>query len=301
MSGGGVAVVGTGLIGGSVGLAAAAAGFRVRGWDPDPAAVAAALAVGALHQGAETLAGLLSSLRADDVLVLAAPPEATLALLASTELRASAAGLVLDTASVKAGVAAAGAGLARFVPSHPIAGSERSGAAAARADLFAGRVWTLDAAADPSARAAAGDFVRRLGAEPLEIDAREHDALLAFTSHLPQLLAVALGEDLAARLADPRVRALCGTGMQSMTRLGASAWSMWRGIVAENSGPLAQELRNFAAILATFADEVEAADGHGVERRFRRAATGAASLDRDGTGRSAVEARKKATHVTLED
>ena len=131
--------------------------------------------------------------RACDVLVLAMPLDGILALVRDFVAAPPAAALTLDVASVKVPVAEAARGLEGFVATHPIAGSERSGPSAARADLFDGRTWTIDAAAAPDAARRRRGFVRELGARPIAIGNAEHDREIALASHLPQVLSVALG------------------------------------------------------------------------------------------------------------
>jgi prephenate dehydrogenase len=278
-----LAILGTGLIGASVGLAARAAGWRVTGYDRDAATAAEARERGALDavaaDPAEAVAGAT-------VVVVAAPVAATLALLAAFPA-APQAELVIDTASVKAPVAAAGAAVRNFVATHPLAGSERSGPGAARADLFVGRAWAVVPPADPALEAAAFAFVRMLGARPFRVAAARHDALVAATSHLPQMIATALGERLAARLEEPDLASLCGPGMRSSLRLAGSPWSTWDDILATNASAIAQEVRAFADVLRSVADDVERGDREGLARRFGAAAAAHARLSaNDGSSES---------------
>jgi prephenate dehydrogenase len=262
-----VGIVGTGLIGASVGLASKAAGFLTTGFDPNPKHAAEARAIGAVD-------GLLGSagevLAQTDIVVIAAPLLATLGLLESFPA-ASPARLVMDVASVKVPVMSAAASLGNFVGGHPIAGSERSGPAAARADLFAGRPWALVSPRLDAPLELAQTFVSALGARPLPIDAERHDAVLAFTSHLPQLIATALGVGLARRLDDPAVPDLCGPGIRSMTRLAASAWDVWSGVLEANAAALTQEVRDFTEILRGVAEALESGDSQVLADQFAAA------------------------------
>lgn len=269
-------IFGTGLIGASIGLRARHAGYRVTGWDADPAHLATALERGALDAAASDV----DSLTADaDTLVLAAPLPATIELLKRLGERPPRATLVLDVASVKAPVALAGAGLPAFVPTHPIAGSERSGPENAAADLFVGRVWTLDPAAAPAALARAAAFILEMGARPVPVPSDAHDRIAALTSHLPQILAVVLGSHAAERLNDEDVLALCGTGIRSMLRLGGSSWPMWAGVLEANAVALAQEVRTLSAILSGVADALEAGHPESLEPRFAAAAAAIGRLN----------------------
>jgi len=275
-------IVGTGLIGASIGLRARRAGYRVTGWDADPGHLATALERGALDAAASDAAALAAEA---DTLVLAMPLPATIDLLRRLAERPPRATLVLDVASVKTPIAQAGAGLAAFVPTHPIAGSERSGPEAARAELFEGRVWTFDPAAAPAALARATAFILEMGARPLPVPPDVHDRIAALTSHLPQILAVALGSHAAERLNDEDVLALCGTGISSMLRLGASSWPMWAGVLEANASALAQEVRTLSAILSEVADALDTGHPESLEQRFAAAATAIGRLQNAATPR----------------
>ncbi len=271
-------IAGVGLIGASIGLRAAELGWEVAGWDVDPANLRLARERGAV---ADTRASLAELARWSGVLVLAAPLGAILAALGTLRERApelDPALAIYDVASVKVPVAQAARGLPGFVGTHPIAGSERNGPAAARADLFAGRVWTYDAAAAPAAQARAREFIAAMGARPEPVDGAEHDRIVALTSHLPQLVSVALGSQLAPALARAGVAELCGTGMASMLRLARSSWPVWHAILAANALPVAQEVRRLTDILSVFAAALEAGTPESLEIPFGRAAAAAASL-----------------------
>jgi prephenate dehydrogenase len=273
-------IVGTGLIGASIGLRARRAGYLVTGWDADAGHLATALERGALDAAAD---GLTSLAREAETLVLATPLPATIELLKALVERPPRATLVLDVASLKAPVARAGAGLAAFVPTHPIAGSERSGPQTANADLFEGRAWTFDPAAAPAALARATAFILEMGARPVPVPPDVHDRIAALTSHLPQILAVALGSHAAERLSDEDVLELCGTGIRSMLRLGGSSWPMWAGILEANATALAQEVRALSAILSGVADALEAGHAESLERRFAAAAAAIGRLNENAS------------------
>ena len=268
-----VAIVGTGMIGASVGLAARRAGMHVVGWDVDGDALAGARGLGALDEAAASLADACA---AAETIVIAAPLRATLTLLGA--LPPTTAGLVIDVASVKAPVIAAACAIPAFVATHPLAGSERAGPASARADLFDGRVWAYVPPADPRLEERVRALVALLGGRPLPIGAERHDALVGFTSHLPQVASTALGALLARRLEEPALLDLCGTGMASMTRLAGSAWTVWDGILDANAAAVAQEVRAFAGILRSVADAVEARDSRTLREHFAEGAAAAAAL-----------------------
>lgn len=289
-----VGIAGVGLIGGSIGLRASAAGLVVHGWDPVGHHLAAARARGALAQTAGSFAALAE---VADILVLAAPLETTLAQLAQLVAIPPRASLAIDVASVKVPVSAAGAELGVFVATHPIAGSERSGPQAARADLFEGRIWTYDAQAGADATRRARDFIALMGADPRPIDSAEHDRIVALTSHLPQLLSVVLGAQLGGRLDEPDVVALCGTGIRSMLRLGASSWAVWQAVLAANRFPVAQEVRTLAGVLLSAAEALETGKTDGLARDF---AASAAAVARLGANAAAAGSVKKPNKVSDE-
>ncbi len=264
-----------GLIGTSIALRATALGWRVTGWDADPGHVHLARERGAL----EHAAGSLREAVADaDVVVLAAPLDATLAQLAELAGEPPRAELVIDVASLQVPVSRAGATLETFVATHPIAGSERSGPAAGDPDLFGGRTWTYDAGARVDARARAVAFIAAMGARPLGIANDEHDRLVALTSHLPQLVSVALGVALAERIDDPHARDVCGTGMVSLLRLARSSWRMWEPVFALNAVSIAQEVRRMVGILSEAADALENGSPEALARDFDVAAAAVARL-----------------------
>jgi len=273
-------IAGVGLIGASIGLRAAAAGADVVGWDPDPAHLVVARAHGAIGRDVPDFATLASEV---DTLVLAAPLDATLDLLHALGKDPPRASLVLDVASVKATVADAGRGLRAFIATHPIAGSERSGPGAADAMLFVDRVWTYDTAASPDLAARARAFIASMGARPMAIDSHEHDRIVALTSHLPQVVAVALGARLGEHVDEPGVAALCGTGMASMLRLGSSGWHVWRAILAANGRPVAQEVRALANVLFSLAENLDADRLDELGTIFAASADAVARLGANGT------------------
>jgi|GEM_PF-2259396 len=204
-----IGILGTGLIGSSIGLRSRARGDRVLGWDRAPDSAAQALARGALDAVAADETALVAEA---DVIVLATPLAATLASLERLASRPPRASLIIDVASVKGPVHSAGARIEAFVATHPIAGSERSGPVAARADLFEGHAWTYDPDATPSATERARTFIAAMGSRPVPIPSALHDRIAALTSHLPQLLAVALAGRLAARLEQDGVLELLRNG-----------------------------------------------------------------------------------------
>jgi prephenate dehydrogenase len=128
-----------------------------------------------------------------------------------------------------------------------------------------------------------------MGAQPYPIASDEHDRVVALTSHLPQLLSVALGSLLAPRLADEEVLALCGSGMRSMLRLGASSWPMWQAILAANGRAVAREVRSLQAALGEVADALEADRFASLAATFGEAASAVARLGANDVPASVVD------------
>ena len=236
-----LAIVGTGLIGASVGLAAKRAGAHVVGWDPDAAALAAAVERGAVDEAA---ASLEQALRGAELAVVAAPigalPEQVKAVLAvSTEETT-----VTDVGSTKAGIVAA-AGSSRFVGGHPIAGSEARGAENASASLFEGATWFLTATAetDPARQRLVHGFVSELGAVPRPISAAAHDELVALTSHVPHVLAnVVVNQAGATRVEGHEPLATAGGSLRDMTRIAGANPRIWVDILRDNSDAVREAL-----------------------------------------------------------
>ena len=252
-----VIVVGTGLIGTSVALALRPRGVTVWLADSDPAAARLAADIGA----GTVLPGDVPDGPPPggpaDVAVLAVPPQA----VAPTLARAQAAGLArwyTDVASVKSlpvrQARAAGCDMASFVPGHPLSGRERSGPAAARADLFLGRPWVIcpDPPAPAAGLAAIEALARICGAEPVQVSAAEHDRWVALVSHAPHVLSAAM----AARLAEASDGALflAGQGLRDVTRIAAGDTGLWTQILAANAAPVADVLAAVAADLAAVAE-----------------------------------------------
>ena len=273
-----IAVVGLGMIGGSVLAAGRARGLfgRATGADTDPAACRAAVSAGLVAEASPDVA---DAVRGADLLVLATPVEAMADAARAALPHLAAGAVVTDVGSVKgpviAGVSepAAAAGVP-FVPAHPIAGTERSGLAAASADLFAGRlaVVTPLSGTDEAAVARVTELWRLLGATVLRMEPEAHDAAFAAVSHLPHLVVYALLATLAEdpTLADAAQR-LSGGGLRDTTRIGASSPALWRGICLANRRHLIAALDAFSAQVARLRAGLSAGDGDLVERTFASA------------------------------
>lgn len=251
-----IAVIGLGLMGGSLARALDRQGARVLGYDHDWAPLAAALRERVVH---EELDAGLSGVETADVVVIALPVDATSELLARLAPRLGRARLVMDVASTKRTIVAAAeaAGLGpRYVGAHPLTGSHRSGWGASRASLFEdARVFLCPAAStSPETLRLAESFWRVVRAGTEVIDAATHDVEMAWRSHLPHLVSTALAVTL--REAGVRRSAL-GPGGRDMTRLAGGSTAMWSAIIDDNSAAIVRavtacehQLRVFREALA---------------------------------------------------
>ena len=236
-----VRVVGTGLIGTSIGLALTRTGAVVSLEDPSTTACALARDLGAGVLAAEVR-------QSPALVVVAAPPDAVAAAVVR-ELATWPEAVVTDVASVKLAVldqvTALGGDLRRYVGSHPMAGRERSGAIAAQADLFEGRSWVVapGPAAGEAAVAAVLDLAVAVGAAPIRMTPADHDAAVAAVSHVPQIAASLVAARLR-ELPDSAV-ALAGQGIRDVTRIAASDPMMWTQILAGNAPALGRCWRSW--------------------------------------------------------
>ena len=278
-----VAIVGVGLIGGSIGLAIRRRLPRVRVVGIDrPAVLRAARRRGAVQEGAASLA---AGLAGADLVVLALPVDAALRVLPRVARLAGPGTLITDVGSTKDPIVRAARRLgvaSRFVGGHPMAGSERSGIGNAEASIFRGSPWILcpaqarrrGAGEDPAVRRLAG-LVERLGARPARLEARLHDAVMARLSHLPQLISVALVNAAAASPAG-RFLELSGPAFSQMSRLAASPPALWDGILKSNRRAALRALREFIRELRRLGADL----GRGLSPHFRRAARTRARMAR---------------------
>ena len=249
-----VAVIGTGLIGTSAALALRRLGTDVWLWDRDPAAAALAADL-----GAGRVLSSLDSLESPADLALIAVPPADVAAVLGTAQRAALADCFTDVASVKALPLAqardAGCDISRYVPGHPLAGRERSGPAAARADLFLGRAWALCPAAETSGEAMgkATALVRACGAELVVTDAVTHDRWVALVSHAPHVVAAAMAARLAPESVPAEALSLAGQGLRDATRIAVGDVDLWTQILTGNAAPVTAVLADVAASLTDVA------------------------------------------------
>ncbi len=240
-----IGIVGTGLIGASIGMAVREGGGHVTGWDPSAQNLATALERGAVDQVGADLVDAVSA--ADDLLVIAAPPSATVELLASLGHP----NLTIDVAGVKGPILEASR-LARFVGTHPMAGREVSGPEVASPALFRGATWVVvpDGAAREDVDAVCG-FVAGWGARPVEMTASEHDEAVAAVSHVPQLLAASLVADAADA---GNALDLAAGSFRDLTRVAASHPDLWVDVLRTNRAAVAASIAGLRARL----DELDA-------------------------------------------
>jgi prephenate dehydrogenase len=234
-----LAIVGPGLIGTSVALAAR------RRW-PD-------LQVRTIDKGQP-----LSTIGDAPIVVLAAPVDAILETIPRLPRVISPHALVIDTGSTKHAImrGAAAAKISNFVGGHPMAGG--TGIEDARADLFEGRPWFLTNPEQPDAVGRASRFVEALGAAPVVLSdhGEEHDRLMAATSHLPQVTVTVLMA-IVARAVGPDNLRWAGNGLRDTTRLASSRATVWESVLSTNSHELKPLLKSLASELAAFADHLE--------------------------------------------
>jgi prephenate dehydrogenase len=236
-----LAIVGTGLIGASVGLAARAAGVReVRGWDVDPDALAVAAERGAVD-AADSLAAAVTGAN----LAVVAAPVAALPTQVAAVLDVSDNGTtVTDVGSTKGAVTGTVVD-GRFIGGHPVCGSEAHGPAHANGELFRGATWFLTpvAATDPERYRTLHGFVVALGAVPVAVDPGAHDRLVALTSHLPHALAnVLLNQAGASRIDGHEALAAAGGSLRDMTRVAGANPRIWVDIFLDNADALVAAL-----------------------------------------------------------
>ena len=271
-----LSVIGIGLIGGSVALAARRTGaWRVRGFDADPAARHTAARLNLVDDLASSAQDAAAGC---DLLVLAVPVSHARAVLRAVAPRLTGGAFVTDTLSTKRSILAAARELlpqpARFVGAHPMAGDARGGPTAARADLFdAANCYVLDAGTE-TARAKVIAFWQSLGCRTQTVSADDHDETVAAASHLPQLVASALAATLT-----PAELAAGGNGLRDTTRIAASPAALWRDILLDNRDAVLAALTRFEQQAAAFRAALEAGDAEQLASLLRDASKKRNTLD----------------------
>ncbi len=263
-----VLVVGSGLLGASIGLALRRAGVDVFLTDRDPAALAEAVARGA--------GGAWPGDSDVELIVVAVPPASAGEVMARVAGQGEA--TITDVTSVKssplAAAVGAGADPRRIIGGHPMAGREISGPAGARVDLFDDRPWVVTPLpeSDPARVQQVIDLAVTCGAVPFVMDPDDHDRAVALTSHAPQLISSLL----AARLieADDESVSVSGQGLRDMTRIAESDPVLWREILAANAASVADVLDAFATDLQHVVDDLRGGEGRVVTQALERGNAG---------------------------
>ena len=281
-----IAILGTGLLGTSLGLALRAAGFEgsIAGWNRSRGQAETTLSMGAI----DTIASdPIAAAKAAQVVIIAVPIFATLDLMEQLAPVLGPDHLVTDVGSTKAQITEAAGRLFNapdrpgFLPGHPMAGKERGGADLGDANLFLRAVWlfTNDPAWQRSATSQAlankwREWVIAMGSRAIDLDSRRHDELVAWVSHLPQFTATALSALLQEQVGEaPELKDVGGRALREMTRLGASPFSMWRDIAHTNTEAVAAALQALEQRLAHIRENLrtpELRDEFERANRFRR-------------------------------
>lgn len=280
-----VLVVGCGLIGGSIGLALRAGGrSRVSGYDLSSGTVARAQELGAVD---DTYTDLAAGCASADLVVIATPVGQILPTVERVAAAARDGAVVTDVGSTKEPITDPAEALLapsrHFVGGHPMAGSEREGIDAARADLFHGALWILTptTTTDPHAYRTVHAVVQSLGARTLAMEPAEHDKLVALISHLPYALATSLMA-LATGHADDRVFAAAAGSFRDVTRTAGSNPDVWRDILSANRQAVLDQIDAFSSELHTFRDALDRQDWPVVEAAILRARDGRRKLPLKG-------------------
>lgn len=270
-----VAVFGVGLIGGSFALALRKAGFEGRILGVSSAqTLRSAIELGVVDQGAS----LEEAASQADLLYLAQPIRQIMEVLPQLNRWVQPEALITDAGSTKAAIVAEAARSVtrcEFVGGHPLAGKESRGVQAAEANLFEGRTYVLTPTDGRETEAGAefGSWVRRIGSTPLILDPAEHDRVVAFTSHLPQLASTALASLLGA--AGPKTGRIFGPALVDSTRLALSSYDVWTDIVSTNSAQIESALTAYIRALEQVRAELRSEQ---LRSSFERAAQFAAEL-----------------------
>lgn len=257
------AILGTGLIGASIGMALRQVGWSVAGWDPNVDALAVAAQRQAVDDSYDTID---DTIRGADLIVLAGPLNATIATLGLLETGA----LVTDVAGVKVPIVQAAPAGMRLVAGHPMAGRERGGPGAATPALFKGAAWIVcpDKAAPHDVDTVA-NLVESVGALPVRMSAAEHDRVVATISHLPQIIAASLVNQVAD---DPRALGLVSGSFRDLTRVAASEPGWWPEVLAANVANVSDAIDDLTARLAAIRREMSG-DGEALMTRLASART----------------------------
>jgi len=274
-----LAVIGVGLVGGSLALALRRAGAvaAIAGFDRDAQALERAAALGVIDTAA---ASASDAAKGADLVVVAVPVRSIGPVLHDVALAMDPHAVVTDVGSTKGEVVSLAREelrdrFPRFVPGHPIAGREASGVEAAVADLFrAARVVLTPATATaPDAVELVKACWEAAGARVASMPAERHDRIFAAVSHLPHVLSFALVSEIAGRDDAEDLLGFAAGGFRDFTRIAASSPEMWRDIALQNRAALLEELDRYGARLAVFRELIARGDGPGLERLMTEART----------------------------
>ncbi|HEX9802868.1 MAG TPA: prephenate dehydrogenase/arogenate dehydrogenase family protein [Gammaproteobacteria bacterium] len=270
-------IIGVGLIGGSLARALKAAGAcgEVVGYGRNPEALRRALELGVIDRAESDIA---AAARGADVIVLGVPVGAMEAVLGELKPHLEPQTILTDVGSTKGSVVEAakrvfGTLPPRFVPGHPIAGTEQSGVEASFAELYRQRrvILTPDAATDREALETIRRMWQQTGAEVIEMPVAHHDEVLAATSHLPHLLAFTLVDTLARLEEHDDIFRFAAGGFRDFTRIASSNPQMWHDICLNNRDALLKMLQRFSTELGTLARAIEGGDSEAILATFQRA------------------------------
>lgn len=265
-----IAIIGVGLLGGSLGLAARQQRLaeRVQGYVRRQSSLAECRAAGAVDEVSTDLSTVVTDA---DLVVLCTPIGQMGALLATARSALGRGVIVTDVGSVKAPVVAEAEPLcakagARFIGSHPMAGSEKAGVGAAQARLFEGAVCavTPTSQSDPAALVQIEAFWRALGMQVLRLTPASHDTFVAHASHLPQAIAASLAGLVLDPSFPPEQARLCAGGFRDGTRIASGSPEMWRDIFVANRRPTIQAMDAFVARLRTLRKAIRAGDAEAI-------------------------------------
>ena len=253
-----VAIAGVGLIGGSFGLALRRGGFSgsILGVS-SPRTIESACRRGAIDSGVT----LEEAAERADLLLLAQPISVILETIDRLAPIARPECLITDAGSTKAEIVKRAASLPNFIGAHPMAGKETSGIESADASLFIGRPWILATGDGQSTLAPnAGaylDLIRVCNAVPVLMSPQEHDRVVAWTSHLPQMVSTVLAATLCDQISKENLTTASGPGLKDVTRLASSSWQLWRDIVDTNVGNIQHALSVYIDRLTELRDNLQ--------------------------------------------
>jgi prephenate dehydrogenase len=272
-----LAIIGLGLMGGSIALALKQKSFdgHIIGYDAQAASLQAAIASHSIHEATSDMG---TAVQKADVIIIAAPLTAysTVFSIICSHLQPSA--ILTDVGSAKTSVIhlaqqALGDAFSRFVPGHPIAGMEKSGIQAANPHLFQDKLVVLTPAVqtDKEAIKIVTQLWEKLGACVEQMDARLHDKILAATSHLPQMLAYTYLQTLRTSQEFPQLLKYTGSGFKDFTRIAASNPALWAGIALNNRDALLQELHQFRQHLDELIENLSTENDQALQSSFTTA------------------------------